>query len=358
MTRRRSPWSTAALTALITLSLVRAAGADAYDAALTRAVAAKERALDTRAPTDWEQALDLFQQAEIIRSTPETCYEVGFAAEMLRQDDLALDAYEVALAGKLTESARRRARAFVDRHAREMGRVELEGPDRTVVRVRGLYRGTLPLARPLVMFVGSVELELQAPGGRQWVHTLVVSAGATSFVDLGAAPEPPPPTEPGPAGPAPTEPTEPAASPGAAAAPEAPARAAASEPPSRVLELTLFGAGTAVAIGSVVLVVMAPAAIDSHLDTLRPICADLDGDQCMTAADQKSVVAAQDENDAIKTWKNVRTAAFVGLGVGGAAMITGAVLLLASPPADRQATGSVFVRPTSGGSVVGYSGAF
>jgi len=55
-----------------------------------------------------------------------------------------------------------------------------------------------------------------------------------------------------------------------------------------------------------------------------------------TATEQKLVVAAQDENDAITTWKNIRTAAYVGLGVGGAAMITGAVFLLASPTADAK----------------------
>jgi hypothetical protein len=349
----------AVLAALVASSLSGAARADAYEAALTRAVAAKERALDSRVPGDWEQALDLFQQAESIRSTPETCYEVGYAADMLRQDDLALESYEAALAGKLSESARQRAQAFVDQHVHEMGKVELEGPERTVVRVRGLYRGTLPLGHPLVLFVGPVELELEAPSGSRWVHPLLVSAGAVTAVDVGAVTEQAaPPTETEPTGALSVEPTQPATPSGVPAAPEAPPRAAESAPPSRALELALFGAGTAVAIGSVVLAAVAPSAIDSHLDTLRPICAKLDGDQCKTAQSQDLVVAAQDENDAIRTWKNVRTAAYVGLGVGGAAMMTGAVLLLASHSADRPTTGSVLVSPMCGGTVVGYRGAF
>jgi hypothetical protein len=357
--QRRSPGVVALLAALMAWSFSDVARADAYDAALTRAVAAKERALDTRTPTDWEQALDLFQQTESIRSTPETCYEVGYAAEMLRQDDLALDAYEAALVGTLSESARRRAQAFVDQHASEMGRVELRGPERTLVRVRGLYRGTLPLRRPLVLFVGQVELELEAPSGRRWVHPLQVNAGSTRAVELdAAAPEPElPRTEPL-ASPAPAARPAAGTSPGLPAAPQALERSVPPEPPSRVLELALFGAGTAVAVASVVLVAAAPAAIDSHLDTLKPICADLDGDECRTASEQRFVVRAQDENDAIRTWKNLRTAAFVGLGVGGAAMITGAVLLLVSPSADRPTTGNVFVSPVSGGSVVGYGGAY
>ena len=59
------------------------ARADAYDATLTRAIAAKERAMDVNEPARWEEALRLFQEADAIRATREASYELGHAAERL-----------------------------------------------------------------------------------------------------------------------------------------------------------------------------------------------------------------------------------------------------------------------------------
>ena len=77
-----------ALAAAVIAAAVCAAGgsarADAYNATLTRAIAAKERAMDVNEPARWEEALRLFQEADAIRATREASYELGHAAERLR----------------------------------------------------------------------------------------------------------------------------------------------------------------------------------------------------------------------------------------------------------------------------------
>jgi len=99
-----------ALAVTIGAAAVCAAGgrarADAYDATLTRAIAAKERAMDVNEPARWEEALRLFQEADAIRATREASYELGHAAERLARTDLAVEAYEAALNLGLTGQPR------------------------------------------------------------------------------------------------------------------------------------------------------------------------------------------------------------------------------------------------------------
>ena len=109
---------------------LRAAGsarADAYDATLTRAIAAKERAMDVNEPARWEEALRLFQEADAIRATREASYELGHAAERLARTDLAVEAYEAALNLGLTGQPRSKAEAFVGAHAAALARVSDQG---------------------------------------------------------------------------------------------------------------------------------------------------------------------------------------------------------------------------------------
>ncbi|HEY2410201.1 MAG TPA: hypothetical protein VGI10_29555, partial [Polyangiaceae bacterium] len=69
------------------LLLASSAWADGFDAALRRAVAAKELALDHDEPAAWLETLRAFQDADTIHSTPETKYELGSAAAHLKQAD-------------------------------------------------------------------------------------------------------------------------------------------------------------------------------------------------------------------------------------------------------------------------------
>src|SRR5215471_4519783 len=108
---------------------------DAYTAALTRAIAAKERALDVNEPPRWEEALRLFQEAAALRYTRECAYEIGVAAERLWRNDLAVEGYEAALDLGLVGPPRARAQAFVAAHASGMARLAVRGPAGRVVTV-------------------------------------------------------------------------------------------------------------------------------------------------------------------------------------------------------------------------------
>lgn len=128
--------------------LVRHAKAqDIYRAALLRAVVAKEQALDSNLTADWEQALLRFKQADAIQGTVESKYEIGVVAARLGYDDIAVEAYEIALELGLAGTAQAKARSFVTTHAPRMARLNIRGPDGAQVFVNGVERARLPLAR-------------------------------------------------------------------------------------------------------------------------------------------------------------------------------------------------------------------
>jgi len=321
--------------ALALAALSAPARADDYDAAFTRAIAAKERALDSNDPASWQAALDLFTEADRIRATKESKYELGASAARLKQDDVAVEAYEAALAFGLEGAASDKARAFVSAHAPGMGRVGLVGPAGAEVWVAARWRGTLPLARPLVLFAGKRRIELRSGGDRD-ERELVVTAGAASSLDFTttASPTPSPPAQPAPIGPGAPPPTT---------------------PPDRTLAwtLTLGGASLLVLGGASALI--ANSNVTSHRERLSDLCAVKNGsDGCATAKPgEKS--AAQDEVDSIATWKAVRSAGFVGLGAGVVATGVG-VLLLTKGSETKPARTSLALVPGFG--AVGVKGSF
>jgi hypothetical protein len=318
--------------------------ADAYDATLARAIAAKERALDTNDPASWEDALALFQQADRIRSTKETKYELGSAAARLRQDDLAVEAFESALALGLEGGARDKARAFVDEHDAQMGRLEIAGPEGGEIYVGTRLRGTLPLGRPLVVFAGKSRLRVVL-GAREARIEISVTAGQTQQVDFAprfadtAEPEPPPGPLPAPPPPAPApQPVDPG-----------------PEPESNALGWALAIGGGAAALVGTGLVIGSSATIDSRRERLADLCAVPNGtDECTTAQPGKRA-DAQSEVDAIATWKAVRIGGWVGLGAGVAVAATGIILLAGGSKPRESAQWTVV--PTRGGATIAFTGA-
>ena len=156
---------------------------DAYGAALTRAIAAKERALDVNEPPRWEEALRLFQETAALRATREAAYEIGFAAERLSRTDLAVESYEAAITLGLSGPPSV-AGAFVAAHAPALARLEVRGPAGTRLSVAGVERGRLPLPRPLVLFPGEIELEVVDTGGHTATVTAHLEAGRSDVLDL------------------------------------------------------------------------------------------------------------------------------------------------------------------------------
>jgi hypothetical protein len=291
--------------------------ADEYDALVTRAVAAKERARETNDPGQWLEASQLFQQADAMRSTPETKYELGYAAEHLRQVDLAVELYETCLEQGITGRARDHARAFVDQHVASLGRLELAGAAGTTVRIGGLVRGTLPMPRPILVFPGKVRLELVDPGGSERARTVDVRAGEVSRVDVAASEVKASPSSP-PTAPATAAPHPPPAS------PAAPIEQRSS---STGVGLGLLITGSVLVVASGTTLVVAGQQLESTRQHLASVCkTSVSTDQCLYAGDEAARAQAQSDADAIATWKAVRTGAFVGLGVGLVSAGVGALL--------------------------------
>ena len=95
--------------ALSLASVASPSFADAYDAAMAHAIAAKEKALDANDPSAWQEALRLFVEADALRATKDSKYELAFAASRLKEDDLAVEAYEASIALGLSGKAKDKA---------------------------------------------------------------------------------------------------------------------------------------------------------------------------------------------------------------------------------------------------------
>jgi hypothetical protein len=308
--RRHRPHTGAAIVIgllLATRTVAAAEADDAYSAALTRAVAAKERALDVNEPPRWEEALRLFQETAALRATREAAYEIGFAAERLSRTDLAVESYEAAIALGLSGPPSVRAGAFVAAHAPALARLEVRGPAGSRLSVAGVERGRLPLPRALVLFPGKIQIEVVDVGGHTSIVTTHLEADRNDVLDLSPRPsmEAPPRT------PAPTMPKTPSA-------PEPRTTSVAAWP--------LIVGGVAVAVGAAVLLPISQGRIDDSRSTLAATCnAPPIDDVCATAmTGQRN--AAQSSEDAIATWKAARIGAWIGLGVGAAVAVTGVLL--------------------------------
>jgi hypothetical protein len=327
-------------------ALATPALADAYDAMLARAIVAKERAQDSNDPASWEDALALFQQVDRIRSTKETKYELGSAAARLRQDDLAVEAFESALALGLAGGARDKARAFVDEMRPQMARLEIVGPEGAEIWVGLRQRGALPLGRPLVVFAGEARVRM-VHEGRELKRAIHLEMGDHQRLDLSLPASAPPPTAAAP-------PSEPAAPASAVAAPPSPPVGPAPERDGSSLGWALLVAGSATAIAGGAFVIGSGATIDSRSERLAELCAVPSGADSCATAEPGQRDAAQTEVDAIATWKTVRIGGWIGLGVGAAAAGTGLVLLLdRSGPSPRA---RLELSPRAGGAAFSVTG--
>ncbi len=332
-----SPRPLSCLILALTLFGTVPARADAFDAALARAIAAKERALDTNDPASWEDALLRFEEADRLRATKETKYELGLAAAQLRQDDLAVESYEAAIDLGLDGGALEKAHAFLSDHQAAMGRLEVRGPEHAVVLV-GQRRRTLPFDRPMVLFPGPHSVRAWVEG-REVTLAVRVDAGSKVLLDLAAALAEERPTE-------------------ADAAPRPDRRApggANGQPTDHNLAWALIGSGAGLAVVGGGTVLGTTWALGSRRDELADLCAaSSDEDTCAYAHPGKRA-EAQSKVDSIATMKAVRTGGWVGLGVGVGLAAIGGVLLL-----DGSGDGggvSVAVVPVPGAMSVRLTGA-
>ena len=332
--------------ALACFALAGPSYADAYEAALSRALVAKEKALDTNDPSDWSEALRLFLDADALQHTKVTTYETGVAAARLRVDDLAVEAYEASLSLGLEGSAHDKAQAFVDENVPKMARLNVTGPEHADVAIDGWRRGTLPLTHAIVVFPGTVHLHVTS-GGKSVDEDVKTKQGETATLDLGPA-----------FAPAVVAPTASASSSASTAPVEVAPKSDASS--GRTVGWAFFAGGLGLAAISATTVVLASSSISSHRDALAGECLVLNGpDSCKTTyLDLQS--SAQGDVDAIARGKTLRTVGWIGLGVGAASAVYGLVRLLGASGGDDHA--STGARPTfvvgASGVALGVQGAF
>jgi hypothetical protein len=339
----------ALVTVLSITSIAPPVFADAYDAAMARAVAAKAKAVDSNDPAAWNDALRLFEEADAIRTTKDSKYELAGAAARLKEDDIAVEAYEAAIKLGLSGKAKDKAQTFIAAHLTTMGRLDVHGPAGTELTVGARKRGVLPRA-PLVVFAGSVKLRA-THAGTTVEETVAVKDGATVVVDVApkleaaAAPPPAPPTDVAPTPPESSE-TVPLSDTGAGA---------------RALGWTLVVSGGVLVVSAGIGLVISSTGLSSRRDSLRDKCITYhttgDRDQCALARPGTEADARSD-NDAIKSWKAVRTASLVTGGVGFMIVGVGVVRLLLAPKPPRASAWEPTFNIGANGATVGIAGAF
>ena len=310
--------------------------ADAFDAALTRAVAAKELAMDHPDPTKWQTAFERFLEADGLGPSAEMKYELGFIAAQMRQEDLAVEYYEASLDLGLTGPAREKAKRYVEEHGSSMARLLVHGPDGGRVRVRGIERGRLPLVRPLVVFAGDTQVDVKTSSRTATAsRTISLQAGRITEVDWGAddlaraIPTPP-------ASPAQLHLVSPPRRdvPGAAVASLALETAAAETRTDkgsggRAAGSWVLGSGVGVLLSSGIMAAVSMTKLSQRRKQLHDACEEpLPGsdDGCKNAQPGRYYEALGLADD-IARWRTVQSVAWIAMGVGALGSAVGWAML-------------------------------
>lgn len=318
---------------------VNARAEDAYRTALGHAVAAKEKALDTGSHDDWVEVLALLRSVNAIRETAESQYEIAFAASRLGYDDLAIQAYQRSLALGLSKAAREKAQTFVAARVSELGRLVVHGPKGWRLTINGVERTSLPLAEPVLVRPGRVNVALDSDtaGAGHWEQRIDVAAQATTELVVEPAQHG---TEPLVSPALPTAPSATETLPGEHRftragehfAPKETAKATRSPAPAveearfdwRRSSIVLSSAGATLGVLSALFLPIASNRIKAGRQGLSQNCGvQVEGpDTCQHALIGRQQ-AAQSFSDSIATWQAARTVSWVGLAVGISAAAAG-----------------------------------
>jgi hypothetical protein len=332
MTFGRTRWAAIAvmLAGLATSPIARA---DAWDAAMAQGAAARDRANDTGDPAEWDVALRAFEDADRLKSTADSKFELANAAAHLQADALAYDAYEGAIALGLSGKAKEVATTFIAAHEKDIARLNVLGPDGTVVQIQGHRRGVLPLTKPIIVFRGKSNVSLQLPDGTVVEREITTDGSAPAVIDLRVTtkpevidqPPPPPPT---------------------------------TVKPSHRTEWIIIGTGGGLMVTGLVGYLVSTSALESKRSALPDSCAVLDGSDACSNPKLGRSADAQSTVDGIATWKSMRVVSAIGAGVGLGVAAFGLVQLASSLGAEKQAGFVPMVTPVVGGAHVGVHFAF
>jgi hypothetical protein len=314
----------------------RPAHADAYDAAISRGIVARDLAIDTNDPAKWNEALQAFDDAIAIRDTKEAQFEKARTARHLHADDIAFAAYEASLVLGLGGKAKDEAEKFLADNASKMARIVVKAPAGATVFIAAHRRGLLPLAQPIVVFAGAVRVRVQTTDGRTAEKDATTTVGATSIVDLT---------------------TE-----FAALTPKTIVQVAPTidRGPSLRLGRGLIISGSALAVVGFGTYFIAAYQVGKRREDLAQHCFTLASPDVCTDAEAGNLSAAQADSDAIARYKNLRLAGAITGSVGVAVAIAGLVRLVTTPPegAKTETAFTPELVPRPGGFVMGLQGAF
>ncbi|HET9932620.1 MAG TPA: tetratricopeptide repeat protein, partial [Polyangiaceae bacterium] len=268
-----------ALAAASSLFCFQASGDDAR-AAMTRAIAAKERAIDTAERSDWIRALELMQAADRLSSTAVSKYELGFVAAQLGEIALAVECYEAALSLDLQGSAAEKARAFLERQR------QASAESTATEQPRAVTPSSVPPPDP----VSRTDPATQPRAERPKRHDAPLLAPLQ-------------------------RPTEPA---------------------SHTAKWVLLGSGATLSILALGFVPITERQLARRREVLRSACAlQTDGPDTCAHAKPGQWETAQSASDSIALWKTARNLSWVGLGVGVSVLAADGLALLLSAPTAR-----------------------
>jgi hypothetical protein len=299
---------------LVSTSAARAAGAQ------EKADELAHQGIELRRRGDDARALPLFQEAHRIAPTPRSAIQLGTVEQALSRWSDAEEHITLGLRSP-EDPWIRKNRAAIDEALRtvksHVASVEVTGdPVGAEVVVNGKPVGALPLAGPVRVNAGSVDVELNAAGHRRGFRTVNVPAGEyqTVVLRLEKLEQPAPPV---------------------AAAPPSPASAW-----QRWAAMGAFGGGAiAAGLGTYGIV-----RFDDRVGSFNDGCEEGPQGALQKATHQPDAGCAQLQSD----YRGARTLAIVGYGVAGALAATGVVLLLTAPDSPAGEKVSWACAPTLG----------
>lgn len=288
-------------------------GAEPFDSALSRAVQAKEAAMDEGGEPRWIRAYELFLLADRLGRSAETQYELGVIASHLDWVDRAAEYYTEALELGLTEPARGKSQSFLLNHRASLASLLVQGKSGTQLRLRGVWRGSLPLARPVLVTPGEVPLELlDEQGVRVQFYALELKPGDQRVLTA----------------------TLPAPDPGLSSRRELttsrprPRQATRGESFSQTTAWGLLASGAGLAVSSTVAFGVTHFKLLSQREQLRLVCnvrSATSADGCEHTVPGK-YEAGLELSESVARWRTARAVSLVGLGAGAIAATTGWVL--------------------------------
>lgn len=150
--------------------------------------------IELRKAHDEAGAVRELQKAYDLVHTPRAAGQLGLAEQALGRWEDAEQHVREALEADAdpwvvkNQAALGEAMGLIQSH---LGRIELVGePDGAQVLINGRAAGTLPLAQPVSVSAGEIDVELRAPGFQPAQRTLAIAAGQYQRIVLRLAKEP------------------------------------------------------------------------------------------------------------------------------------------------------------------------